>query len=744
MSGRKRITGNDDISPFDWRGLLLMGVAAVSLVACTAIAPVPDPEEPTGSTATEKGLPAAAPKAMATLPGQQPQLEEVAESGAAPAELYRSGSGKFVKPPKPLPETPVVNGEVTLNFENTNVLEVIKVILGDLLGENYTVDPKVQGSVTLQTSRPLAKDALLPALELLLRSNGAALVSDGGLYRVVTLEDAVKAGSVPQLGGAAAPLPKGYGVRIVPLKHVAAPEMEKILTPLTHAGNVVRVDVPRNLLILAGTAREMERLLQTVDIFDVDWMAGMSFALFTPAYVDAKTLAGELENVFGKDKDGPLAGLVRLVPIERLNALLVVTPRPGYLKKVKDWVERLDFETAGSGRRLFVYHVQNGKAAELAEILTQVFEKDDSKAIVKPPQLAPGLEPAEIRSKAASREKEKRASTPGRAARVSSAAQEGLAVEEGSSVRIIADEVNNTLLILATVREYRQVKAALEKMDIVPLQVLIEATIAEIRLTDELEYGLQWYFKNNLDGGNKTGTGTLDLDAIPDIGAPIIPGFSYAITDAAGRVRAVLNMLAEESNVNIISSPSLMVLNNQTANINVGQQEPYQTRGTSDTASTIVDTTTVVATYEYRDTGVILTVTPRVNAGGLVTMEIEQEVSNVQEGTVGVGGNPIFLQRKIKSTVAIHGGQTVVLGGLIRENTDFSKSGIPVLYKLPIIGNLFGTTEDNTSRTELVVLITPRVVRDAAEALAVTDEFRHKMESLKAFQPYGSPEQPVP
>ncbi len=516
--------------------------------------------------------------------------------------------------------------------------------------------------------------------------------------------------------------------------------MEKILKPLAHAGNVVRVDMPRNLLILAGTAREMERLLQIVEIFDVDWLAGMSFALFTPAYVDAKTLAGELENVFGKDKDSPLAGLVRLVPLERLNALLVVTPRPEYLKKAKAWVERLDLETAGSGRRLFVYHVQNGKATDLAEILTKVFEKDDAKAKIKPPRLAPGLEPVEISSKGPAGKKVKGASASGKVVRVTSTVHEGLTVDEGSSIRIIADEVNNTLLILATVQEYRLVKSALEKMDLIPLQVLIEATIAEITLRDDLQYGLQWFFTNKV--GRFGGEGQLDLtekaafDAIGDV------GFSYVMKSAAN-VRAVLNMLAGESDINIISSPSLMVLNNQTASINVGEQEPVKTQGTSSTDSTTSVSTTVLANYEYRDTGVILTVTPRVNAGGLVTMEIEQEVSDVQRD-IGVDGQPVFSQRKIKSTVAMHGGQMVVLGGLIKEEKTFRKSGVPGLHKLPIIGNLFGTTTDNKTRTELVVLITPRVVRDTAEAQEVTEEFRRKMESLKSFQPYRSPEQSTP
>ncbi len=663
-----------------------------------------------------------------------PVSGEQTEPPAAGADLYQPGSGVFVRELRG-PDGITKTGEITLNFENTNLLEVVKVILADLLKLNYVIDPGVQGAVTLQTSEPLPRESLIPTLELLLRMNGAALVESGDMFQVVPRESAARGLTSPQLGNSSAPLPRGYSVRVVPLRYVSAGEMQKILEPFVIPGNIVRVDTQRNLLILAGTGREMETLLETIGVFDVDWVAGMSVALFTPDFVDAKTLQSDLEKVFGDQGKGPLAGLVKLAVIDRLNALLVISPRREYLSKVAEWVKRLDQDRGGSGRRLFIYHVQNGKAADLAAVLQQVFEERQAEITIPPPELAPGLEPVELRTQQPpTLSQETEAATTGEAPRQetlepmrlrrNTGAAEGLQLSEGGKVRIIADEVNNALLVMATAVEYAQVREALKRLDIVPLQVLVEATIAEVSLTDDLSQGLEWFFKNKI--GSRTGEAVLDLNIGPPSGlGAFVPGFSYAIFSGAD-VRAVLNLLASESKLKVISSPSLMVLNNQTATIEVGDQVPITTQQQQ---STVADAN-VVNSIEYRDTGVILTVTPRVNAGGLVTMEISQEVSDVTPNPTDPL-TPTIQQRKINSTVAIQSGETVVLGGLIRENDSFTSSGIPGLYNIPIIGFLFGQTTDDRSRTELVVLITPRAVQGAEEAREITNEFRDKMESLK-------------
>ena len=650
-------------------------------------------------------------------------------------DFYSPGSGIFVSAGDGQGMVGAGDGDVTLNFENTNLIEVVQVILGDLLGANYVIDSRVQGTVTLQTSRALPKDALLPTLEMLLRSNGAAVAYDSGLFHVVPMDSALKGLVSPQLGDSSEALPSGYRVIIVPLRHIAAREMHKILEPFTITGNIVRVDFPRNLLVLAGAAPELRNLIETIEVFDVDWLSGMSVALFTPDHVNASTLAKELNSVFGDSKTGPYAGALRFVELERLNALLVITPVASYLHQVKKWVDRLDKDIGEQGRRLYVYHVQNGKAVDLAAVLTQVFEDASDEDKLPATELAPGFEPVQV-SAPSLEDSQLRDAEPEQTTtdtldeselqRISTSVDEGLELSEQSSVRIIADEVNNALLIMATSTEFEQVQAALKRLDIPPLQVLIETTIAEISLTGDLRYGLEWFFKNNV--GDDSVLGTLDLGAA-SIGA-LAPGFSYALTDNAGSVRAVLNALASDSRVNVLSSPSLMVLNNQTSTINVGDEVPVTTQQQQATSGN----STVVNNIEFRDTGVLLTVSPRVNAGGLVTMEIEQEVSNVAPGTDADSLTPTIQQRRITSVVAVQSGRTVVLGGLIRENKTQTHSGIPVLYKLPVIGGLFGTQDNQESRTELVVLMTPLVIRNANEASAITREYREKMESLKPLE----------
>ncbi len=690
-----------------------------------------------------------------SLPEPAPvQVEAQEPASTAPvdrrgeADFYQPGSGRFVRS-APAPAAPGAEpGDITLNFENTPLQEVVKVVLGDLLQKNYSVDPGIQGVVTLQTSNPLRREDLLRTLEGLLAVNNAALVHDPArdLYRVTPLEGAVRASSAPEVGGGA--LPPGYAVRVVPLRYISALEMQKILEPFANPTNLVRVDATRNLIVLAGSSREIGDLLATIEVFDVDWLEGMSVGLFTPDFVDAKTLAADLQSIFGSEAEGPLAGLVRFVLIERLDALLVITARPELLEKASGWIDRLDHDTGTAGQRLFVYHVQNGRAVELASVLTEVFR--DEGTPVAPIELAPGTRPGRIQSEPAPAAREGEPASDvvlEPPSPVVDAGGEGVALSGTESIRIIADEVNNALVILATAQQYRQVEAAIRSLDIVPLQVLIEATIAEVTLTGELSLGLEWFFKNNV--GSKTGRGTLDLGATGL--QALAPGFSYAIVDALD-VRLVLNTLAEESKLNIISSPSLMVLNNQQATIEVGDQVPVTTAQ----QQSVSGQSNIVNSIEYRDTGVLLTVTPRVNAGGLVIMDIEQEVSNVDEQQAAGGGEatqnltPTIQQRRITSTVAIQSGETVVLGGLIRESKDDDEQGIPFLHTIPVLGYLFGAKRTAANRTELVVLITPRAVQGAREARDITNEFRRKMESLKplvatpAPRPAEPPAEPEP
>ena len=422
-----------------------------------------------------------------------------------------TGTGEFVGRPSSIQGAGAGGreGDITLNFINADVREVVRSVLGDILGENYALDPRVQGSITVKTSRPLPRGALLPMLEQILQINGFALVRQTDNYIVLPLQEAINSagfnGSFLPRGG----VTRGYAIAILPLEFIGAAEMERILRPLSKSDAVLRVDTARNLLIIAGTQQQLRAFHELVAIFDVAWMSGMSFAMIPLDYAPAAMVIDELETIFGLADESPLEGLVRFLPIERVNAVLVIAKRPNFIADAEAWIDRLDQgEGQGTQRRLFVYYVKNGRSEDLASVLTDVFAD-----LSGPPEarLAPGAERAVVGDAApVSTVREAVAEAEGTAApetspvaRLVNAVEnetQGIGVVDESDIRIIADNVNNSLVILATPREYRMIEAALTKLDIVPLQVLIEATIAEVTLTDNLNYGVNWFLQEGQSG----------------------------------------------------------------------------------------------------------------------------------------------------------------------------------------------------------------------------------------------------
>ena len=431
----------------------------------------------------------------------------------------------------------------------------------------------------------------------------------------------------------------------------------------------------------------------------------MSVGLYPLEHVGPATLKRELDAILGgMEGGGPdelLGGLVRTVALERLNSILLISATPAALGRTETWLYRLDRPGERAGQNLYVYEVQNAKAVEIAKILSEVFSgKGQTEAA--PPSLAPGTTPVEI------------------------TAVTETAIEEDAPppVEIIADDTRNALVILATAHDYRMIAAAIRKLDVVPLQVLIEASILEVTLAGDLDYGIEWFFSNQI-GRSRGGRGALDLGGAGV--SALAPGFAYTIVNSAANVKVALNALESESEVNVLSAPSLMVLDNQTARINVGDEIPVPSRQST---SNITPGAPTVNEIRFRNTGITLEVTPRVNNSGLVTMEIRQEVSNAIRTTSSTINAPTIQKRQIKSTVAINSGQTIVLGGLIRNSETENASGVPVLQQIPALGKLFGNTSAKNRRTELVVLLTPRVVRNQDDAQKITDEFRKKLYSL--------------
>lgn len=669
---------------------------------------------------------------------------EITNDLTKPAEqrqrIIEIGTGEFTAEPRSSRKRSITNnaeGDITLNFQDADINEFTRAVMGEVLKLNYTIDPEIKGSVTLETTAPVSKDELLSITETILSMNGAAMINDDGFYRIIPRATAARSSLPPTSRSSEG----GFGVRIIPLTFIAAEEMQKILEPFLTEGSSIRVDSQRNLLIISGTTSELTSLQETIDIFDVDWLRGMSVGLYPLEHVDPETLRVELQAILSGFSDGPdskpLGGLVKVLGIERLNSVLVISPTVSALREAEIWVYRLDRESDQAGQRLYVYKLQNSKAVEIAEILGHIFgssqiisQQKTATTQLEPVELAPGNTPARIGLEE-SPEPSAPLSQDSRRSYTSKTVSGSQAMLSENPIQIIADDVRNALVVMATPRDYGMVEETIKKLDTVPLQVLLEASIIEVTLTDDLNYGIEWFFKNRVDS-NKQGQGLLDLGAA-GIG-PLAPSFSYTIIDSASNVRLALNALAEESTLNVLSSPTLMVLDNQTARINVGDEIPVPAR---QSVSNIDPDAPTVNEIQFRKTGVTLTVTPRVNESGLVTMEINQQVSNAVQTTSSSLDAPTIQQREIESVVAINSGQTIVLGGLIQDTQNNIESGIPVLYKIPVIGKLFGQTTDNNLRTELLVLITPRVIRNKNEAKDITDEFRRKLKGITPQEPTG-------
>lgn len=654
-------------------------------------------------------------------------------------------------------------GAVALNFVNADIREVVDTILGTTLKVNYLLDPRVQGIVTMRTTQPVPREAIFGLLEDVLAVNGAAIVQDASLYKIVPIAEAAQTPAILSELEAPVRFDRGFGLYIIPLKFTSGRALQDVVEPFVPPGRVLRIDEQRNLLVFVGTSQEARDMENLVASFDVDWMAGMSFGLFPVRYANPETMVGELEKIFSQGEEGPLAGVVQFMPILRLNAVLVITPQPLYLANARDWIARLDRGQEGDQRRLYVYYVQNGRAGELADLLGDIFDVSATTSGGDYGELAPGLTPATISrgptilsggsttggsstgydtgtggsgdtgtgfgdtgsslgetSDGMSSDRggyADRGATDLKSEATLTTAEPG---DDGKpkGVRIVADNRNNALVIYATGQEYEAIDAALQKLDIVPLQVLIEATILEVSLNDTLRYGVQWFFNS---GNNSFTLSSLTSGAV----SSLFPGFSYFF--GTSDVDIVVSALSQVTDVKVVSSPQLMVLDNEQARLQVGDQIPIVVRTSQATTS---GDAPLVSEVEYRDTGVILDIIPRVNASGLVTLDIVQEVSDVTATVTSDIDSPTIQQRRIASTVAINSGQTVALGGLIRDRNEVGETGIPVLGDIPLIGNLFKTTSDNVRRTELLVLLTPRVIRDGKDARTVTEELRKRLRAL--------------
>jgi general secretion pathway protein D len=669
-----------------------------------------------------------------------------------------------VAPPPGPGVTSTQTGDVTLNFVDTDIREIARTILGTTLNLNYTIDPNVHGTGSIETGTPMQRSALIPTLETLLNANGATLLERNGVYAVVPMP----AGATRNLVSGTNAI--GAGTQIVPLRYASARDLAKVLEPYVGEGGKIAADPAANTLIVSGDAAVRQTLVGLIRAFDIDILAGQSYALFPVGDSDPAKRATEFERVLQAQAEGALSGVVRVVPMDRVNAVLVVSSQPRYIDAARRFFRLTNQLEDATARAWHVYYVQNGQSADLESLLQRAFTPRNVAPTPGPPgSTAPGADQLTIGGGrppgggttgfggqgstaglggagggAGVGTGLAGAGGPGAAgglgagvpqpgaAEAAPPATEPLSAETGpggaapeNRMRIIANRRNNALLIYATPSEYAVVEGMLRKIDIIPLQVLIEATIAEVDLNDSLQYGTQFFFRATGEQVALTlGPSGTTAPPIPGIGNLSFPSTSpYFILSKAPNF--ALAELANVSKVKVLSSPQVMVLDNEPARLQVGQQVPVLT-GTA--TSTLAANAPVVNSVDYHSTGVIMQVTPRVNSGGLVSLDIAQEVSSVAiAATNTVQGSPTFNDQIFRTRVAVQDGQTVGMAGLIRDNVGNENTGIPFLKDIPILGTLVSTQSNSRMRSELLVLITPHVIHDQRDARALTEDLRNQL-----------------
>ena len=666
-----------------------------------------------------------------------------AMGNAGPRPVIRRGAGVPINqaaasaPPPSLASS----GQASFNFEGESLHAVVKAILGDMLGQSYSIAPGVSGTVTIATQKPVGSAGALNLLEGVLAQNNARMVYTDGRYNIVPADQALASGVVPRTGSPS--MARGFESRVVPLRYVAAAEMEKILKPYAKQGSIVSVDGARNLITIAGSRAELENYVRTIQVFDVDWMASMSVGVFPLQSGRASQVVQDLERVFGEQSKTPVAGMFRFMPLDTANAVMVITSQPNYLDDIQQWIDRIE---GGSGDgRLFSYELKYIRARDLADRLAEVFGNGNAQSQQgQAPSLMPGLESTEIRdaglddkggtSNAAVGADSDGASLPnGRAGN----GRVTLRVD-GTEVGVSAVEDTNSLLVRASPAAWKSIREVIDRLDVMPSQVHIEAQVVSVALKGALQYGVSWFFDNAVSeeaglpfptGRNSWGSYGSSVTPVENFGNVLT--WTFLGNNAAAIVQALDNV----SDVRVMSSPSVFAQNNKEATLNAGSRIPIASVSFNPTNGGNNEGT--YSQVQYLETGIILKVRPRITRDGMVFLDIVQEVSTPQDATTAdANGNVRIDTNKVRTSAMIPSGETIMLAGLITDGASKTSSGIPGLSRIPVIGGLFGQQGSSTRREELIVLITPTVVRNPQEAREMTDEYSRR---FRAMDPIYNP-----
>ena len=578
----------------------------------------------------------------------------------------------------------------------------------------------------------------------------AAIVRSGDLVKVVPMAEASGGGAISV--GTGEP---GFGVSLVPLRYTSASTVAKTAESFMSRPGAIRVVQSRNLLLVQGTTAERQAALDVVSTFDVEWLQNQSVGVYPLKSTSPETMIAELERVLETNEGGLGQGVIRFQPISRMNAVMVVTKNPKLLAQTTQWVRRLD-RSDTTGTTLRTFKLKNGKATEVAKILNDIFGQKSGSGDSATKQLAPGVESAQARidflDRApssgsgvtnASNTSDNRSAGPIAAAfELFAGRKNGEADASGSSsgniprgtfqnLRISADAGNNAIVVYSNQEDYRVVERALRDIDRPLMQVAIDATVAEVTLTDDLQFGVQAFLTSKDVGLGKNNGAVSLLSVGQDVaqGAllkKVAPGLNLLL-GSASEPRVILNALSTITDVKVLSSPSIVALDNQPALLQVGDEVPI----TTSSAAVLSNVSTpIVNTIQMRNTGVILKVLPRVHANGSVQLEVDQEISNIVNADKETL-TPTIAQRRVHSTVSVNSGQTVLLAGLISERSQQTKSGIPGLREIKFLGDVFGNTSSTKTRSEIIIFIKTQVIRNSVDASAVTEEFRDRLQTMR-------------
>ena len=627
-------------------------------------------------------------------------------------------------PPSPTVRTtePPRGSGVVFNFDSADLYEVIRV-MAEIMKINYIIDPRVKGVVNIHSVGQIPTGDVFPIFQSILKMNGAIAVKKDNLYEIVPFGDAKKLYTPSStLKEQTRLLPEErFTIQIVSMKYIPVTEVSKLIKPFLSDGADIIEHPPHNILIIGDIASNIKKSLDIIALFDIDIFADMRVRIYPILNADVTEIAKEMERIFSSFevslKSARGVGIT-FTPVTRINSLLVISSIPNIFGKVEGWLKELD-KTPMEGTKLsvFVYYVQNGKAKDLADVLKQIFVAPKEKKVEFKEKVTPEAPPT------------LRGVKPPTPSPPPTTKEEAGAVPEGE-INIVVDETTNSLIIKAFQRDYKVILETIKKLDLYPKQVLIEVFLAEVTLDDANKFGLEWSrLTDSFRLHGRDYNYTVGMGGIADSSA-MVSGIRYSIVEAAGRLTAAIHAAATDNRVKVISSPHILASNNKEAKIQIGKAQPILTSTYTTTATAA--TNVVEGTIEYKDIGIILTVTPRINDGGLVTLEISIEQSDVEATALGnLQSIPVFKKKTAKTILSIMEGQTIVIGGLIEESKTVNKTGVPLLSKIPLLGSLFGYHDYGKTKTELVLLMTPHVIADLVQSNAVTQEFKEKIETIK-------------